>query len=165
HALPLRGSARKSIAVIGADANILAAESGAAWVDPTVSTPPLQGLPARAGARDKVTFTPGNDPVNAASMIENSNLTAVPSSVLTPARGTGPGLTAQYWHAPSSPGPPAVPRVERQGNYDVGFASPFPNWAGAGTQVPLPPVNFFLEQQAVTYDGFLTAPAAGDYVL
>jgi beta-glucosidase len=165
HALPLRGSARKSIAVIGADANILAAESGSAWVDPTVSTPTLEGITARAGARTKVTFTPGNDPVNAASMIENSNLTAVPSSVLTPARGTGPGLTAQYWHAPSFAGPPAVTRVERQVNYDVGFASTFPNWAGAGTQVPLPPVNFFLEQQAVTYDGFLTAPATGDYVL
>ena len=165
HALPLRREARKSIAVIGADANILAAESGSAWVDPTVSTPTLQGITARAGADAKVSFTPGNDPVNAASMIETADMTAVPSSVLTPARGTGPGLTAQYWHAPSFAGPPAVTRVERQVNYDVGFASTFPNWAGAGTQVPLPPVNFFLEQQAVAYDGFLTAPATGDYVL
>jgi beta-glucosidase len=165
HALPLRGRARKSIAVIGADANILAAESGSAWVDPTVSTPTLQGIRARAGAGATVSFTPGNDPVNAASMIETADMTAVPSSVLTPASGTGPGLTARYWHAPSFAGPPAVTRVERQVSYDVGFASTFPNWAGAGTQVPLPPVNFFLEQQAVTYDGFLTAPTTGDYVL
>jgi beta-glucosidase len=165
HALPLQGRTRKSIAVIGADANILAAESGSAWVDPTVSTPTLQGIRAHAGAGAKVSFTPGNDPVNAASMIETADMTAIPSSVLTPTSGTGPGLTARYWHAPSFAGPPAVTRVERQVNYDVGFASTFPNWAGAGTQVPLPPVNFFLEQQAVTYDGFLTAPATGDYVL
>jgi beta-glucosidase len=163
--LPLKGRARKSIAVIGADANILAAESGSAYVDPTTSTPTLQGITARAGADASVTYAPGNDPVNAASMIETADMTTVPSSVLSPATGTGPGLTAQYWHSPSFTGPPAATRVERQVNYDVGFASTFPGWAGAGTQVPLPPLNFFLEQQAVKYDGFLTPPATGDYVL
>jgi beta-glucosidase len=163
--LPLAAGAPRSIAVIGADANILAAESGSAYVDPTASTPTLQGITARAGAGANVTFTPGNDPVNAASMIETADMTAVPSSVLTPASGTGPGLTAQYWHSPAFSGLPAVTRVERQVNYDVGFASTFPGWAGAGTQVPLPPLNFFLERQAVQYDGFLTAPATGDYVL
>ncbi len=162
--LPLT-AATKSVAVIGADANILAAESGSAYVAPTTGTPTLQGITARAGSGAQVTFTPGNDPVNAASMIETADETAVPSSVLTPASGTGPGLTAQYWHSPSFTGPPAVTRVERQVNYDVGFASTFPNWAGAGTQVPIPPLNFFLERQAVQYDGFLTPPATGDYVL
>jgi beta-glucosidase len=162
--LPLTAAA-KSVAVIGADANILAAESGSAYVSPTTGTPALQGITARAGAGAHVTFTPGNDPVNAASMIETADLTAVPSSVLTPASGTGPGLTAQYWHAPDFSGPPAVTRVDRQVNYDVGFASTFPGWASAGTQVPLPPTDFFLEQQAVKYDGFLTPPATGDYQL
>src|SRR6266566_3293690 len=162
--LPLT-AATKSIAVIGADANILAAESGSAYVAPTTGTPTLQGITARAGPGAEVTFTPGNDPVNAASMIETADMTAVPSSVLTPASGTGPGLTAQYWHSPNFTGAPAVTRVERQVNYDVGFASTFPGWAGAGTQVPLPPVNFFLERQAVKYDGFLAPPATGDYVL
>ena len=163
--LPLAGKARSSVAVIGADANILAAESGSAYVDPTRATPALQGITARAGSAADVTFTPGNDPVNAASMIETVDRTAVPSSVLSPATGPGPGLTAQYWNAPDFAGSPSVTRVERQVNYDVGFASTFPGWAGAGTQVPLPPVNFFLEQQAVKYDGYLTAPATGDYVL
>jgi beta-glucosidase len=162
--LPLTG-ATKSIAVIGADAKILAAESGSAYVSPTTGTPALQGITARAGSAAQVTFTPGNDPVNAASMIETSDMTAIPSAVLTPATGTGPGLTAQYWHTPSFSGAPAATRVERQVNYDVGFASTFPNWAGAGTQVPLPPTNFFLEQQAVKYDGFLTPPTTGDYQL
>ena len=98
-------------------------------------------------------------------MIETADMTTVPSSVLTPASGTGPGLTAQYWHTPSFTGPPAVTRVERQVNYDLGFPSTFPGWTGAGTQVPVPPFDFFLEQQAVRYDGFLTPPATGDYVL
>jgi beta-glucosidase len=162
--LPLTHAA-KSLAVIGADANILAAESGSAYVSPTTGTPALQGITARAGSGTHVTFTPGNDPVNAASMIETADMTAVPSSVLTPANGTGPGLTARYWHTPDFTGPPAVTRVDRQVNYDVGFASTFPNWTSAGTQVPLPPTNFFLEQQAVKYDGFLTPPATGDYRL
>ena len=162
--LPLTATT-KSIAVIGADANILAAESGSAYVSPTRETPTLQGITARAGASARVTFTPGNDPVNAASMIETADMTTVPSSVLTPASGTGPGLTAQYWHTPSFTGPPAVTRVERQVNYDLGFPSTFPGWTGAGTQVPVPPFDFFLEQQAVRYDGFLIPPATGDYVL
>ena len=162
--LPLTGAA-KSIAVIGADANILAAESGSAYVSPTTGTPALQGITARAGAATHVAFTPGNDPVNAASMIETADMTTVPSSVLTPVSGTAPGLTAQYWHTPDFTGPPAATRVDRQVNYDVGFASTFPGWASAGTQVPLPPTNFFLEQQAVKYDGFLTPPTTGDYQL
>ena len=162
--LPLAATT-KSIAVIGADANILAAESGSAYVAPTTETPTLQGITARAGSSARVTFTPGNDPVNAASMIETADMTTVPSSVLTPASGTGPGLTAQYWHTPSFTGPPAVTRVERQVNYDLGFPSTFPGWAGAGTQVAVPPFDFFLEQQAVRYDGFLIPPATGDYVL
>ena len=64
---------------------------------------------------------------------------------------------------PSFTGPPAGTRVDRQVNYDLGFASTFPGWTGAGTQVPVPPINFFLEQQAVRYDGFLIPPATGDY--
>jgi len=115
--LPLTGAAGRSIAVIGADANILAAESGSAYVDPTVATPTLQGITTRAGAGATVTW------------------------------------------------PPAVTRVERQVNYDVGFASTFPGWTGAGTQVPVPPLDFFLERQAVRYDGYLTPPVTGDYVL
>jgi beta-glucosidase len=162
--LPLTGST-KSIAVIGADANILAAESGSAYVSPTTGTPTLEGITARAGSGATVTFTPGNDPVNAASMIETEDMTAVPSSVLSPASGTGPGLTAQYWHNTTFSGAPAVTRVERQVNYDLGFASTFPGWLGAGTQVPVPPFNFFLEQQSVKYDGFLTPPATGGYRL
>jgi beta-glucosidase len=163
--LPLTGIAATSIAVVGADANIIAAESGSAYVKPTTTTDSLSGIRARAGVGASVTWTPGNDPVNAASMLEARDLTTVPSSVLTPVTGSGTGLTTQYWHTPDFAGPPASTRTEQQVNYDVGFLSTFPGWAGAGTQVPLPPVNFFLEQQAVRYDGALTAPTTGNYTL
>ena len=162
--LPLTGDDAKSIALIGADANIIAAESGSAWVDPTTTTSTLQGLEARAGA-GAVTWTPGNDPVNAASMIETADQTTVPSSVLTPASGSGTGLTTSYWDTPNFAGNPAVTRTERQVSYDFGFPTNFPGWLGAGTQVPPPPSNFFLEQQSVTYDGYLSAPATGRYTL
>jgi beta-glucosidase len=162
--LPLRGDDEKSIALIGADANIIAAESGSAWVDPTTTTSTLQGLTARAGA-GALTWTPGNDPVNAASMFETADQTTVPSSVLTPADGSGVGLTTQYWHTPDFAGAAAVTRTEGQVSYDLGFPSTFPGWAGAGSQVPVPPTNFFLEQQSVKYDGYLTAPASGAYTL
>jgi beta-glucosidase len=162
--LPLRGKDAGSIALIGADANILAAEGGSAFVASTKTSTTLAGLTARAGV-GAVTWTPGNDPVNGASMLETTDRTAVPSSVLTPTDGVGTGLTTQYWHTPDFAGSPAVTRTDQQVNYDVGFTSTFPGWAGAGTQVPLPPVNFFLEQGSVKYDGYLTAPVSGSYVL
>ncbi len=161
--LPLT-SATKSITVVGADANILAAPSGAPWVSPTESSSPLQGILARAGSAS-VNWVPGNDPVNAASMLESSDMTAVPSSVLTPANGVGTGLDASYWHNTDFQGAPALQRVDKQVNYDVGFLSTFGSWAGQTSQVPIPPVNSPAEQQSVVYNGTITAPETGDYTL
>jgi beta-glucosidase len=161
--LPLTGASADDIALIGADADTIAAEGGSAYVDPTTTTTTLAGLRARAG-QAAVSWTPGNDPVNGASMIETSNRTTVPSSVLTDLSGDT-GLTTSYWHTPDFAGAPAVTRTERQVSYDVGFPTTFPNWAGAGSSVPVPPTDFFLEQQSVRYDGYLTAPMTGRYVL
>ncbi len=108
---------------------------------------------------------PGNDPVNAASMLEASDMTAVPSSVLTPANGVGTGLDAFYWHNTDFQGAPALQRVDKQVNYDAGFLSTFGSWAGQTSQVPIPPVNSPAEQQSVVYDGTITAPETGDYTL
>jgi beta-glucosidase len=161
--LPL-SSATKSITVVGADANILASPSGAPWVSPTKTTSVLSGILARAGSAS-VNWVPGNDPVNAASMLESSDMTAVPSSVLTPTNGVGTGLNAFYWHNTSFQGAPAVTRVDKQVNYDAGFLSTFGSWAGQTSQVPVPPVDSPAEQQSVVYDGTITAPQTGDYTL
>ncbi|SOD74577.1 beta-glucosidase [Jatrophihabitans sp. GAS493] len=162
-ALPL-SPATKSIAVIGADANILAAPSGAPWVSPTQETPVLNGILAHAG-NASVNWVAGNDPVNAASMLEASSMTTVPSSVLTPTNGIGTGLQAYYWDNTSFQGSPATSRVEQQVNYDVGFLTTFGLWAGQTSQVPEPPVTSPTDQQSVVYDGKITAPKTGDYVL
>jgi beta-glucosidase len=160
--LPLTGST-KSITLVGADANILAAPSGAPWVSPTKTTSVLDGIMNRARPWTSVNWVAGADPVNAANMLERVDMTAVPSSVLSPTSGVGHGLQTSFWHNTTFQGAPAVSRVEKQVTYDAGFLSTFGSWAGKTSQVPIPPVNGPAEQQSVVYDGALTAPATGSY--
>lgn len=137
-------------------------------MDPTYQVSPLDGIRARAaeiGAT--VRYAPGNDPVNGASMIETRDMTAVPSSVLTPADGTGPGLTAQYWGNTTFSGPPAVTREDQQVNYDAGFLGGSPAFEFLyASQVPPTPAasgNPFAADQSVRYTGSFTAPQTGTY--
>ena len=151
--------------MIGADANILAAESGSAYVAPTRRRRPCRASlpgPGRCPGHVHAGQRPGERGVDDRDGRHDHGPLL---GARRRRRARGPGLTAQYWHTPSFTGPPAVTRVERQVNYDLGFPSTFPGWTGAGTQVPVPPFDFFLEQQAVRYDGFLIPPATGDYVL
>ncbi len=161
--LPL-SNATKSITVVGADANFLAAPTGSPYVFPTESTTVLQGILSRAGSAS-ANWVPGNDPVNGASMFETPDMTTVPSSVLSPTNGVGTGLEADYWDNPSFQGSPSTIRVEKQVNYDNGFLTDFPGWSGATSQVPVPPGANPSAQQSVVYDGHITAPATGDYTL
>jgi beta-glucosidase len=158
--LPIRGSTR-SVTLVGADANILAAPSGAPWVSPTRQTPVLQGILARAAPGATVQWVAGNDPVNGANMLETADMTAVPSSVLTPSSGTGTGLTASYWTNDNFQGPPSVIRTDAQVKFDVGFLSTFGSWAGRTSQVPIPPAG----AASAVWEGTLTAPANGSYTL
>ena len=158
--LPIRSGRTRSVSVIGADANILAAPAGSPWVSPTRSTTVLQGIVGRAGSAS-VRWLPGNDPANAANMLETADMTAVPSSVLVPAGGAGQGLRASYWTNGTFSGPPAVVRTDRQVQYDTGFLSTFGPWASAGTQVPPPPAN----TASAVWDASLVAPATGAYTL
>jgi beta-glucosidase len=163
HTLPLSPTT-KSITVVGADANFLAAPSGSPYVYPTKSTTVLQGILARAGSAS-VNWVPGNDPVNAASMLETPDMTTVPSSVLSPTNGVGTGLETYYWNNPTFQGSPSTIRVEKQVNYDSGFLSDFSGWTGATSQVPVPPGGDSSVLQSAVYDGHITAPATGDYSL
>ncbi|MEO7146608.1 MAG: glycoside hydrolase family 3 N-terminal domain-containing protein, partial [Terrimesophilobacter sp.] len=89
--LPLTSSTQ-SIAVIGADANIIASPGGAPYVSATQPVPALDGIRARADkAGVTMTYSPGNDPVNGTSLLERADMTAVPSTVLAPASGGGSG--------------------------------------------------------------------------
>jgi beta-glucosidase len=169
HQLPLRRRVG-SVAVIGGDANITAIAGGSARVEPTYQVSPLDGIRARAAeAGATVRYASGNDPVNGASMIETRTMTAVPSSVLTPAQGTGSGLTTQYWGNTTFTGAPALTRVERQVNYDAGFVggSPAFQFLYASQVPPTPAVsgNPFGADQSARYTGYFTAPKTGTYRL
>ena len=169
HALPLSGVHSGSIAVIGADATVPSALGGSAFVQPTYRVPLLRALRTRAAAAGVgVRYVAGNDPVNGASMIETRGMTAVPSSVLTPATGTGHGLTASYFPNTTWSGSPGVTRTESQVLYDVGFTGGSPAFASLyGSQVPATPAlsSPIGGGDSVRYTGFLTAPRTGTYRL
>lgn len=161
--LPLETNSSGSIALIGADADTIAAAGGSSYVLPTATTSVLQGIRRRAAGR--VTWVSGNDAVNGASMIEAADRTTVPSSVLSPPSGVGTGLDARYWRTPDFRGEPTAKGTVSQVAYDTGFISTFALWGRGGTKVPAPPVTSALEQQSMTLDGVLTAPSTGEYVL
>ena len=108
---------------------------------PTYEVSVLDALGDRAdeiGANFR--WVPGNDPVSGASMIETADMSAVPSSVLTPESGSGRGLTARYWDNPTFQGTEAVTRTERQVAYDTGFTGGQPAFANLyASQVPATP--------------------------
>ncbi len=168
-ALPL-GQDLESIAVVGADATIASSAGGASRVTPTYERSPVEGLRSRADeAGIRIRYRDGNDPVNAANMIEAPDMTAVPSSVLTPERGVGNGLTASYFANPTLSGAPALTRTETQVLYDTGFtggaAGLFANLY-ASQRPPTPVVVPGLgNNQSVRYAGYLTAPGTGTYRL
>ncbi len=166
--LPLSRRAR-SIAVIGADATVTSSAGGASHVLPTYEVPLLQGMrerAARTGA--EVRYAPGNDPVSGENMIETADMTAVPSSVLTPETGTGTGVTARYWANPTFAGEPGVVRAERQVRYDVGFVGGSPAFANLyASQVPATPTLGTPTggNQSAVFSGFITPPTTGTYRL
>jgi beta-glucosidase len=166
--LPLRQRQLDSVAVIGGDANVTAIMGGSFAVKPTYQVSVLDALRKR-GARTGVTvrYASGNDPVNGASMLETSDMTAVPSTVLTPETGTGTGLTARHFGDTAFGGDP-VTRVEDQVLYDTGFTGGQPAFASLySSQVPpVPAISSPLGGgQSVRYTGFLTPPTTGSYRL
>jgi beta-glucosidase len=100
------GGRLHSLAVIGYDAgpNFQYTEGGSGAVIPSGLVSPLQGITARAGSAVKVSYAQGT--------LGDVALPAVPSSVLTPSSGTGPGLTAAYYANSDFSGTPLVTRVE-----------------------------------------------------
>jgi beta-glucosidase len=169
--LPLDAEGLDSIALIGADATITSAAGGASRVTPTYERPLLQALRDRADeAGIRLRYREGNDPVNAANMIEAPDMTAVPSSALSPERGGGDGLTARYFPNPTLQGSAALTRNETQVLYDTGFTGGAQGLFASlyASQRPPTPVvgpDPVGGGQSVRYTGFLTAPGTGTYRL
>jgi beta-glucosidase len=155
--LPLSSRRVRSVAVLGGDANTVAQQSGAPLVTPTYEVSPLDGIRNRVGADADVVFQEGTDPVNGAHMLPGPQ--AVPSSVLSPAGGTGRGIRAEYFSNLDLTGAPIETRVERQVAFDAGLLTAAPGLSAS--QIPPPPTG----TRSVRYSGTFTAPASGPYTL
>ena len=162
-ALPLTRKAKK-ITVIGADANHNAIGGGTPFVLAAKKTTPLHGILDRASDADaSIRWVRGNDPANGANMLETADMTAVPSSVLSPHNGQGNGLNAWFWKDNNFQGDPDEQRIARQVNYDVGILSTLDT--PGPSQVPPPPVSCATCPGSAVYEGHITAPKTGAYTL
>ncbi|MFE9425899.1 glycoside hydrolase family 3 C-terminal domain-containing protein [Kitasatospora sp. NPDC006697] len=141
--LPLTPAAQ-SVAVIGDDAGTHAVSQGggSAGVNGSRLITPYQGIKARAGSGSTVTFAQGVASADGA-------LAPVPSSVLTPSSGAGPGLYGQYYNSTDLSGAVAASRV------DSAIDSV---WGG---QSPLAGVN--ATNWSAKWTGTLTPPTTGTY--
>src|SRR3954471_21406580 len=103
-ALPLDGV--RALAVIGADAHDapIYTGGGSANVNPSATPTPLDGIRARAGSNVEVTYAKGTTGTAA--------LPLLPSNLLTPAAGTGGGLSATYYASPDFSGAPVISHVD-----------------------------------------------------
>ncbi|MCL1870797.1 MAG: glycoside hydrolase family 3 C-terminal domain-containing protein [Promicromonosporaceae bacterium] len=141
--LPFSASSTHSIAVIGAGAGAqtMIAGGGSAAVSGTGTVTPLAGITARA-QKDGIDVTYAQGPASGGA------LPAVDSSALTPASGTGHGLTAQFYSGTTLSGDPVATRVDPQVDFTWGDAPV----AGLGA------TNW-----SARWTGTLTAPATGTY--
>ncbi|GAA3744479.1 glycoside hydrolase family 3 C-terminal domain-containing protein [Streptomyces tremellae] len=141
--LPL-GSKTRSIAVIGdgAGENTMTAGGGSAAVTGTGTVTPYEGIKARAGSGTTVTYAQGN-------IGAGGRLPLVDSSYLTPASGTGQGLTGAYYANKTLSGSPAATRTDARVDFD---------WNGAAPAPGVPGTDF-----SARWTGTLTPPSTGTY--
>ncbi|MFG1809661.1 glycoside hydrolase family 3 C-terminal domain-containing protein [Streptomyces sp. NPDC049040] len=141
--LPLSPNAKSSIAVIGRDAgtDALTAGGGSAAVAADSVVTPYQGIAARAGKNTTVRYAAGDSPYG--------GLPTVPASALTPASGTGAGLTGTYYKGMTLSGDPIATANTEQVDF---------NWNG-GSPAPSVPTS----QWSAKYTGTVDPPATGTY--
>lgn len=163
--LPLSRDGLGSVAVIGPDADsVAAAGGGSGAVQPTYAVSMLEGLRRQLGEGAQVRHLPGVDPIGPGALLPG--LSAIPSGFLSPeggADGEG-GLRAVYWANPDFAGEPHAAQVEPGVNINYGF---FDLFAGANPATPGCPGkpaglggNF-----SARWSGRLVVPADGDYTL
>ena len=129
HVLPLSNRDRK-IALIGPtgdDAVFVTGGSAGVPLAAGQAITPAQGITARANqAGVSVTTAQG-------SAGDVASPTLVPSSVLTPSGGTGPGLLGQYWSNYTSTGTPAVTEVDPTVDLTSPPSGVGPSWSAKWT--------------------------------
>jgi beta-glucosidase len=160
--LPLAAETIRAIAVIGPDAdNVAAAGGGSGYVQPACAVSVLEGIRRRAGAGVRVDFAPGVDPIGPGVLLPGAP--AVPSGFFTPAgEAAGSGLRVEYWDNPHFAGAPVTTRVEPRAELNYGFFDLFPGLRAASPRLPARPAGL-PGRMAVRWSGALTVPVAGEY--
>ncbi len=151
HVLPLSNRDRK-IALIGPtgdDAVFVTGGSAGVPLAAGQAITPAQGITARANqAGVSVTTAQG-------SAGDVASPTLVPSSVLTPSGGTGPGLLGQYWSNYTSTGTPAVTEVDPTVDLTSPPSGVGPSWSAKWTGT-LDPTETGLYRVTISEAGLAT---------
>lgn len=164
-ALPLRADV-DTLAVIGAGADEYVTGTGSPQVPQAARlTTILEGLRARAGrAGAEVTYASGTDDVRLGDVLPGP--APVPSSVLSPTGGSGPGLTGQYFANPDLSGDPLVTRVDDQVNIRTSLAALIETFdvhtRPEPTTLPFP---LLVQPSSMRWTGTLTPAVTGRYTL
>jgi len=160
--LPLASHEVLSVAVIGADADNNIAGGGSSVVQPTYFVSILEGIRRCAGDGVRVEYAEGTDPASAASLLPGPP--AIPSSVLTPthfgSEGQVHGLHAEYWTNTRFEGEPALVRIDRQVDLNLGFFN-YGSFNASSLKTPPELTNAI----SVRWTGNITVPATGKYTL
>ena len=150
-----------SIVVIGTDADSIVATGGSALVKPAYTVSILDGIKARAGSGTQVQYIAGYDPVTAVAIMPGPD--PVPSDFLTPAKGEGRGLRAEYFLNPTFSGTPERDRTDPYAGINGGFFI-LPGLDAPSPKFPEQPVSLNTAS-SFRWTGQLTAPVAGVYEL
>jgi beta-glucosidase len=154
--LPLSGKAR-SIAVIGPSGNDAVFTSGGSAGVPLAAgqaVTPLAGITARAASAGvQVTSAQG-------SAGDVASPTLVPSSALTPASGTGPGLLGTYWSNGDFSGAPVLTRVDPTVDLSAAPSQTGALWSARWTGT-LTPAETGLYRFSLAESGIATLKIAG----
>ena len=158
--LPLASHKVRSVAVIGADADNNIAGGGSSVVQPTYFVSILEGIQRRADEGVRVEYAEGTDPVSAAALLAGPP--PVPSSVLMPTDSGAEvrGLHAEYWTNTRFEGEPALVRIDRQVNLNLGFFN-YSTFNASSLTNP-PELNNAI---SVRWTGSITVPTTGNYTL
>jgi beta-glucosidase len=140
--LPLAAGIQR-IAVVGPTAELVQSLQGNYNGPPPAPVSPLAGMQKRF-ASAHIAYAQGSSLVEGLAM-------PIETSALTPATGTGNGLTAEYFNSPVIHGPPVLKRIDRTINF---------NWDKV---IPVPGLH--RDDYSVRWTGTFTPPAPGQYKL
>lgn len=162
--LPLEAGALRSLAVIGPDADTIAAGGGSGQVQPTYTVSVVNGIRQRVGGGVRIEYAPGVDPVGTGALLPG--LPAVPAAVLAPSEAEPGerGLYAEYWDNVNMAGEPVMARVEPNAELNFGFYDLHPGLNAASPKLPRKPAGL-PRQFSARWSGVLTAPGSGEYRL